>query len=932
MTLVVVLLTLLAFGVRTWQLEAKGLWYDESLSLLRAQLNVPAILSNQITFPGITTIDLHPPLYFLLLHGLIRLAGQSDFVLRFPSVMWAVLLVPLLYAAGARFWNPRAGVLAALLGALSPFYLWYAQEVRMYTMATALGLLAVYAFDRAAEERHAGWLALAGLATLAAAYTHYFALTLIGVLGIYALLAALRLGQRWRITVLLALAGVLFASLPVSLYALHRLTMGLEAERHFLPLYQILRDALHAFDTGLTLNLWTYWPFDLIFLAFFLVGALWPDERRRAPLMLIYLFVPVLAIFVASLLKPTYGGSRYVMIASPPYYLLVARGLERTSRGRFLWPVAALAGLALATPMVMASYNYFTDPHYAVKQDYRRAAATVQSQERPGDAIVINGPENATAFMHYYTGSLPIIALPKVALSGNEDKAASDRDTAAVAARYERVWLVKCQTQFSDPHGYVERWLEGNMLRVQHASYSGLGSDVLVQLYMTHDPRLQQTPPVQHALQVNYGALSLEGYDLPLHAVAGGERAWVTFYWRVQQPGANAKMSLRLLDTQGRQWAQTDEIPYPDFPPKHWPVGSVMRYDASIVVPMGLPAGWYRLELRLYDADSKRPIEPLQGAEAGALPLGSIRVTPTMAGEAALKKIAPGNALTLVRGGMRFDDLMTLVAYRPTQQTLRPGEWLHVDLYWQVEQQAEQDLTLNLDLVDQNGQVVGSYTGPPVSSLYPATAWQPGELLWGQHDLLFPTALQPGDYTLRASVRDAQGRLLAIRDRWRFWTWGDDTVTLARIQVAAVPRVFTLPAMQHTLERQSSGGIDLLGFDNAPAQVSPGQALDPTLYWRAAAVPDKSYKVSVQLIGADQKTLLAQEDSVPVNWTRPTTGWALGEIISDTHHLTVDQGVAPQQATLIVALYDEDTGKRVEWFESGKLQDHVVLGQVQVKK
>jgi len=60
-----------------------------------------------------------------------QLFGESEFALRFLSLVFAVLTVPLLYATpGGSFPGDAAGLIAAALGALSPMYLWYGQEAR----------------------------------------------------------------------------------------------------------------------------------------------------------------------------------------------------------------------------------------------------------------------------------------------------------------------------------------------------------------------------------------------------------------------------------------------------------------------------------------------------------------------------------------------------------------------------------------------------------------------------------------------------------------------------------------------------------------------------------------------------------------------------------------------------------------------------------
>ena len=73
----VVAIVILTFLRGIWALGDKSLWWDESLSLHRAQLDAGSILAGTITLTDNAstqvTIDDHPPLYFLLLAGSARL-------------------------------------------------------------------------------------------------------------------------------------------------------------------------------------------------------------------------------------------------------------------------------------------------------------------------------------------------------------------------------------------------------------------------------------------------------------------------------------------------------------------------------------------------------------------------------------------------------------------------------------------------------------------------------------------------------------------------------------------------------------------------------------------------------------------------------------------------------------------------------------------
>ena len=101
--------------------------------------------------PDVPTQDTNPPLYFVGLSALRALAGESEYALRFASVIAGVLLVPLLYVMGKRLFSERAGVLAAVLGTFSPFLIWYSQEARMYTLLATLSLASVYLLLRAID-------------------------------------------------------------------------------------------------------------------------------------------------------------------------------------------------------------------------------------------------------------------------------------------------------------------------------------------------------------------------------------------------------------------------------------------------------------------------------------------------------------------------------------------------------------------------------------------------------------------------------------------------------------------------------------------------------------------------------------------------------------------------------------------------------------
>ena len=193
---------LLAFGLRTYQLEAQSLWSDEGLSLYRAGQLPAELLRGVITVDGVATRDTNPPFYFLLLHawqsagGVGQVAGAGVFYLRYLSVLAGLLAVPLLYLLGRRAFGWGVGLAAALLLAISPFHVWMSQELRNYSLLVLLNLFSVYGLYRFMLARPDGepgarrgrWLALWAAAGLLGVYTHYFGFFVLAYGGLSLLL------------------------------------------------------------------------------------------------------------------------------------------------------------------------------------------------------------------------------------------------------------------------------------------------------------------------------------------------------------------------------------------------------------------------------------------------------------------------------------------------------------------------------------------------------------------------------------------------------------------------------------------------------------------------------------------------------------------------------------------------------------------------
>lgn len=155
------------------------------------EVSTMQVIANSFAEMSRDSAALYPPLYFYLLKLWVSIVGLSLVTLRLFSLFFALWAIYLAYRLGAELYTEREGWWAALLMTVSNFHLYYATEIRMYSMVVALSLLSTLWFFRSfVQQGQKGNKAIYTVITLLLAWTHYFTWFLIGSQGIYLLLRA----------------------------------------------------------------------------------------------------------------------------------------------------------------------------------------------------------------------------------------------------------------------------------------------------------------------------------------------------------------------------------------------------------------------------------------------------------------------------------------------------------------------------------------------------------------------------------------------------------------------------------------------------------------------------------------------------------------------------------------------------------------------
>jgi hypothetical protein len=584
----------LAAALRWFRIDAQSLWYDEGISAHQVTRSFAEILRA-------AALDTHPPLYYSTLKAWGDTLGSSEIGLRSLSAACGLLAVVLTWLIGRRLFGTQAGNLAALLLAAAPLAVYYSQEVRMYAMVTALGLVAVYAYTRR-------WYWLYPLAGIATLYTQYLGAAVLISLNLHAALWWRRQTRREWLAWLGANALVALAFLPWLPTFIAQQTHALNTRPRTAP--GLLADTLTAIGGGIAHgDVFNACGAALVALAV-LGSVLWRDKQAASLALLIWLTPLVLVLTLG--LRSGLFEVRYVVLSLPGLVLLAGVGIVRLARN----PIVAMGigGVALIPAALGLSAQYF-DPTLA-RDDYRGLVAAIRSDAQPTDVVVLSAPNQVEVFSYYYRGPLAAVGLPAQRPLDPEDTL---QRLDAIKAQYGRIWLVSWAMNEADPRGVIVKWLAENGFQATHQWY-GTVQLALVGFGPVNAPTHRVDTPLDNGVV-------LEGYRLAAAPLKPGETLALTLLWRADSGPTLArwKVFTHLLDGGSLVVAQRDAEPADNLrPTTTWKPGERIEDNYGIVIPPNLPSGSYSLEIGMYDGENRSVFN----GHGDHLVLGQVQVQP----------------------------------------------------------------------------------------------------------------------------------------------------------------------------------------------------------------------------------------------------------------------------------------------------------------
>lgn len=618
--LLLVLILVLAAGLRFFKLDDQSFWNDEGNSARIAERTLPKIVEGAAG-------DIHPPGYYITLAGWRVLVGQSEFALRALSVFFSILTTALVYAIGSRLFDRRVGVLAAFLTAVSPFQVYYAQEARMYALLALLSAASIWLtaavlalFGDFAEARRNGrpFNTLRGAAALGGyvlvntigLYTHYsFPLILIIESLVFIVWLA---GHKQKVYALAFWVGLQAVTLALFIpwlpHAVRQIMIWPDGGGSFVGELTLVRTLAY----GITLSPDSIRSNIIPLLLGALVGLFPPFVpcktqqclrfAERISLVVLWLVLPPLMLGILGSVSQPF--LKFLLPSNLALILLVSRGavmgydlgtpLPGAVSGNDIITRLVVAGLLFfgSLPIVEGLKGLYFDPAYA-RDNYRDIAQHILDESGPEAAVILDAPNQWEVFTYYFPDSPNIAALPNEKTEETLDR---------LLAEHRRIYALYWGVEQQDPGRTVEAILEANAFTAASQWYGGV---LLVTYAVPGEPTIEAPLPVETRLGE---AILLERFTLSADRGHPGDALGVTLYWQADQViDERYKVFVHLYAPDGSLIAQHDSEPNGGLAPTDgWGVGDTIADNHGLLLPGDAPPGVYRLVVGMYHFSGDR--------------------------------------------------------------------------------------------------------------------------------------------------------------------------------------------------------------------------------------------------------------------------------------------------------------------------------------
>lgn len=374
-SLVVSLLNLLFNNTPLFYLT-QSVWRDEAFSYFMAKPDVIKIIIN-------TANDFNPPLYYILLHFWIYISGNSDIYLRILSFIFHLIGVYYAFLIGRKISSKRWAFYLTLFYFLNPMLIYYAFEIRMYSLFAMLSTAAIYYASKKDFRKYT-------ISSILGLYSHSFFILVIFSIGIMNFLKS-----RSKKILLRYFSPILFFLPWIPILAIQFVK---SKESWLYPVdWQLIKSSLGNIFTGYEGTPGHLWPLTAwlsLFILFFMYLA-FKNKKLNTDIFILPIVLPLFLILTYSVLKRPLFVNRYLIFISVFEVITVFIGII-SIRNNNLRKLSAFAWL-----IFIIYFNLYTPP-FREKTDFASTFKEINQLAQKKDFVFTRTPIAYLESAFYY--------------------------------------------------------------------------------------------------------------------------------------------------------------------------------------------------------------------------------------------------------------------------------------------------------------------------------------------------------------------------------------------------------------------------------------------------------------------------------------------------------------------------------------------------
>lgn len=180
--LTLIFFIIIACVIRFWNIGFQATNYDEqfTMNIARPTISILELVITTLTF------DYTPPLYYLCAHISMVIFGATQSAIRYPSAIFGVLLIPVIYYIGKEYKDELFGLIMAGFTTIYYNSIFYSRYGRSYAMDLVFCSITFYFFMRILKGDKHSELGFSIFALLSL-WTHLYSIIPIGIMILYLL-------------------------------------------------------------------------------------------------------------------------------------------------------------------------------------------------------------------------------------------------------------------------------------------------------------------------------------------------------------------------------------------------------------------------------------------------------------------------------------------------------------------------------------------------------------------------------------------------------------------------------------------------------------------------------------------------------------------------------------------------------------------------